>query len=216
MTLDPIQRECLPFTWSNKSLFYATLISGNSTKGWGLSVDLFPTEKKSISCVRGLRFHVLSDEQEEPAFNPIQAVSNKLEKATKKGNGAASWTKAAKDFSVLDKSAIVDSKVFILPYDKNGDSIVWAIKESSDDVHLNHFEPEAPVIDININDYFSDNFFKHVFPSIHGHAKIVDTYLKDTRSTYFNTYRNRKFQFHDEKHDDPDHIIKQCYLLLIA
>ncbi len=49
-----------------------------------------------------------------------------------------------------------------------------------------------------------------------GHAKIIDTYLSDPRATYHDTVVRDKIVFHDEDNSDPDWMVRQCYLLMIA
>jgi len=49
-----------------------------------------------------------------------------------------------------------------------------------------------------------------------GHAKIIDTYLSDPRDTYHDTVVRDKIVFHDENNSDPDWMVRQCYLLMIA
>ena len=44
----------------------------------------------------------------------------------------------------------------------------------------------------------------------------MDTFVSDERATYYHTYKNRKIKFFDADADDPDHLIKQCYLLVVA
>ena len=122
---------------------------------------------------------------------------------------ASPWIKASSNFSKLDKVAVRNSKSFEFPYNKDGGAVTWDIKDAGDDVNLTTFEPEACNIEIDMNDSFSNNFFKHVFPSIKGHAKLMDAFLSDEKATYYHTVKNKKLKFFNADADDPDHIIKQ-------
>ena len=44
----------------------------------------------------------------------------------------------------------------------------------------------------------------------------MDEYHSDRRSQYYSTVRDDKIKFHDGEADDPDWLVKQCYLLMIA
>ena len=58
--------------------------------------------------------------------------------------------------------------------------------------------------------------FSDFFPSITGHALLVDKYLSDPRAPFYTTIANEKIVFHDAKDSDPDLLVTQCYLLLLA
>jgi hypothetical protein len=51
---------------------------------------------------------------------------------------------------------------------------------------------------------------------VKGHAQLLDEYNSDIRAPYHTTVTLNKYKFVDESADDPDWIVKQCYLLLIA
>jgi hypothetical protein len=58
-------------------------------------------------------------------------------------------------------------------------------------------------------------FFYHLFPSIKGHAIVIDKYL--SRASHHETMKRNKIQFHDPMGKDPDcWKAKNYYLLLIA
>jgi len=48
------------------------------------------------------------------------------------------------------------------------------------------------------------------------HAKIIDEYLSDSRASFHGTVVQDKIRFHDNNDPDPDWMVKQCYLLIIA
>jgi len=49
-----------------------------------------------------------------------------------------------------------------------------------------------------------------------GHAKLIDTYLSNPRAGYHDTVVKDKIVFHDENASDPNWMVRQCYLLMIA
>jgi hypothetical protein len=49
-----------------------------------------------------------------------------------------------------------------------------------------------------------------------GHAKIIDEYLSDSRASFHGTVVQDKIRFHDNNDPDPDWMVKQCHLLIIA
>ncbi|CAB9530025.1 hypothetical protein SEMRO_2714_G335340.1 [Seminavis robusta] len=59
-------------------------------------------------------------------------------------------------------------------------------------------------------------FFEHFFPSVEGHAKKMDEFFADINAPYHVKVKEGKVKFHDPDAPDPDWIIKQAYLLMIA
>ncbi len=49
-----------------------------------------------------------------------------------------------------------------------------------------------------------------------GSDEIIDKYLSDTRATYHDTVVKDKIKFFDATAQDPDWLVKQCYLLIIV
>jgi hypothetical protein len=109
-----------------------------------------------------------------------------------------------------------------MKYDKHGNSLKWKIFQDKE--YITKAEdpmvyPDGPVLlrDIGFDTKgLSDIFFDEFFPSVDGHARLMDEYLQDPRASYNTTVINDKVKFYDETDDDPDWIVKQCYLLLLA
>ena len=158
------------------------------------------------------RFWILWKDEIEPAFDLSSMIKYDWVDIGEK-TSALPWIQASRNFIKLSKESVQDSKSFELPYNKDGGAVTWDIKYTGDDVNLQAFEPEAISIDVDMKDSFSNNFFKHVFPSVKGHAKLMDKFLSDERLTYYYSVENRRIQFFEEDTDDSDHIIKQCCLL---
>ena len=49
-----------------------------------------------------------------------------------------------------------------------------------------------------------------------GHAKLIDEYHQNVNSSYHITIIHDKIKFDDGDPDDPDWMVKQCYLTMIA
>jgi hypothetical protein len=83
--------------------------------------------------------------------------------------------------------------------------------------------PEAAVFNTELKfgaeDSYEDLaklFFDKIFPDVTGGAKLMDDFHGNVRSPVFVTVKNDNIKFHDPDNKDPDWIIKQCYLLMLA
>jgi len=80
-----------------------------------------------------------------------------------------------------------------------GKSIDWEILVDSMHHEDVNFKPptRSNVIEADID--FDNNagvvFFKHIFPSVEGHAKIIDKYLSNPAAEYYSTVQSHKIQF---------------------
>ena len=82
----------------------------------------------------------------------------------------------------------------------NDDFVLWEILSDTDYITDNDFKPPDTANVINpkfdfTTDDIAQNFFQYVFPSIVGHAKIIDKYLSDQRAPYFETVQMIKLFF---------------------
>ena len=127
------------------------------------------------------------------------------------------------DFLALpeDDRKTIDS--YMMKYDKDDNATHW--KTFQDTEYLTEAEDnmqylDGPTIQRNIgfgSKELADILFDEFFPSVVGHAVLIDEYSNDQRSAYYTTVQNNKIKFHDPSNkDDPDWIVKQCYLLLLA
>jgi hypothetical protein len=66
--------------------------------------------------------------------------------------------------------------------------------------------------DNELSDYtdLNDLFFEQ-FPSVAGHAKIIDEFHADHRPPFNSTVTNDKIKFEDPEAEDPDWKVKQAY-----
>lgn len=215
VTSDLVQRRCVPENWPNNAKFYGAIVGGGSAKGWTVSIDLFPIDFKNVQKVKGPRLRILRKDEIEPAIDLANMEEDDWEDIGEK-KSSSPWMKASSNFAKLDKEAARSSKSFEFPHDKDGGAMTWEIKDAGDDVNLATFEPEACNIEIDMKDSLSNNFFKHVFLSVEGHAKLMNAFLSNEKATCYCTVKNRKIIFFDADADDPDHAMKQCYLLVVA
>ncbi len=97
---------------------------------------------------------------------------------------------------------------------------VWKIH--SDGEHITDDPLKVPEeVDFNnidLNDKsLIETFFESFFPSVKGHAALIDKYHQNASTPYYHTViRNDSLKFHDDDADDPDWKVKQAYTLLIA
>jgi hypothetical protein len=143
--------------------------------------------------------------------------------ATTKKKKVDPLKESIKKFSKLDKATLQSTTVFEMQYGEEvEEKIIWEILEDNkhietedDPLHYPdqlHFKKE---LDFDSSEYDSI-FFNDFFPSITGHGVLLDEFHSDTRSPYHRTITRSGYKFNDSDADDPDWIVKQCYLLLIA
>jgi hypothetical protein len=104
-----------------------------------------------------------------------------------------------------------------------GDVVEWKIlgdtdhisKDEDPMIYPDELEIKAD-IDFDEEKNLSDIFFREFMPSIGGHAERMDEYLSDTRASYYATVNQNNITFHRPDDPDPDWIIKNCYLVLLA
>ena len=164
---------------------------------------------------------VLENEEEaefDHATDLAEAYADVTPRVTRKDPLKAS----ADDFCGLDKESLREAATYEMRYGKEeGDIIVWKILQDSDSIDLGMPDMDGDSrfkrnIDLNEDTDLGDVFFAEFFPSIIGHAKLIDEYHADPRSAYYSTTINDNIIFHDENAQDPDWKVQQAYLLLIA
>ncbi|MGL5936847.1 MAG: hypothetical protein ACRCZI_14630, partial [Cetobacterium sp.] len=124
-----------------------------------------------------------------------------------------------KKLSLEDRQVIGE---FQMKYNATGDSINWKILKDTE-----YLKPsEDPCIypdgvcflkDIDfIEEGFDKTFFDVFFPTVVGHALLLDEFFSSTKAPYHKTVKDEAFTFHRPDDEDPDWIVKNCYLLLLA
>jgi hypothetical protein len=66
---DGAQRTCIPTTVDNSFNFYGTATGGNSQKGWDVSFDLFPQDKKIIYHIHCNKLAIVQPYEEEKEYD---------------------------------------------------------------------------------------------------------------------------------------------------
>lgn len=230
------QREAMKDFQDNYKVF-GTVKSGNTNKGYLVEFDMFPSGNKIIQLTRKRLTTLAKDEEEVNNNTTINIetfanIENDDESEDEVAEIATGATKKKKKdplkesfekFAKLEKEILKTTTIYEMRYGEEVDQVVlWDILEDNkhiktDDDPFNypdqlHFKKELV---FNENKY--DNiFFEDFFPTVTGHGILLDEFHSDIRSPYHRTVTSSKFKFHDPDDDDPDWIVKQCYLLLIA
>jgi hypothetical protein len=222
------QRQCLPHGIASNYCYFGTVVAGGGVKtakkGWDVMFDVLPAGDNIVGNITRSKLTVLAPGDEESAEqinNSTQAeVMEEIMREDKVKLTPA--TKSQKEFMKLSDETLKAATSFAMFWGKgNDDFVLWEILSDTDYITDNNFKPPdtANVIDPKFDfatDDIARNFFQYVFPSIVGHAKIIDKYLSDQRAPYFETVQNDKIVFYDPDDPDPDWKVKNCYLLLIA
>ncbi|KAG7356382.1 transposase IS4 [Nitzschia inconspicua] len=132
------------------------------------------------------------------------------------------------EFCSFETDVIANAKTFDMRYDENSEEkVTWKIladKEyatDDDDPMIEYPKKASFNVDIDFGEVGSYNdlkdiFFEHFFPDVVGHAQLIDEFHSDPRSPMYTTVQNDSIIFHDPNNKDPDWIVKQCYLIMVA
>lgn len=225
------QRACLPHGVSADYLYFGTVVSGGGTKtirkGWDVKFDVLPMEENIIKNITRSKLSVLAPFDEEIA-TPVIDQADQLEQicgekdSTSKDKSKNPILRSQKEFKKLDKETKRDATNFEMCWNKKDpkDVINWKIFADNEHYTDRNFSPPTDSIlelsNFDLNKTVTENFFEAIFPSIKGHAKVMDKFLSDERAPYYETVKQDRIIFHDEDADDPDWKVKNCYLLLVA
>jgi hypothetical protein len=163
------------------------------------------------------------DEVEVEEGGNTGATTTSTTTTTKKKKKVDLMKESFEKFAALDKETLQSTTVYEMQYgEEDNQKVIWEILndnkhiEAEDDpLHYPdqlHFKKE---LEFDENQY-DKIFFNDFFPTITGHGLLLDEFHLDVRSPYHRTVQSSSFKFNDPDADDPDWIVKQCYLLLIA
>ena len=71
-------------------------------------------------------------------------------------------------------------------------------------------------IELDPDDENLSDIFVSIFPCTKGHVKLIDECPSSRRSPHCVTVKKEKIELHDPQHEDSDHLVKKCYLKMIA
>jgi len=206
--------------FGNNRNFFGQVISGSSANGWKIAFDEFPSEEKDVVVVRK-KIKLVKNGEEEKEFDHETHFDGSTMRKRKDDPTKAS----IKAFVEQDDDNLRTAKEFMLKWgDCDNDCLSWKILSDGEDVVDLPFEiPEKAEFRIGTdwndkNDMppLSQIFFDHFMPCIKGHGIILDNFYSDQRAPYYETVKHEKIRYHDADADDPDWLVKQCYLLVIA
>jgi Transposase IS4 len=202
--------------------FYGTVIGGGGNKGWKVEFNLFPTNSKVVLLQRK-RIHLVADGEEEVPYDKATDITKYLEvDAPRKKKPLTPLQQSDADFAAL---LVDDRKViseFEMKYNKDGDAITWKILKdreylmAADDPCK--YPPGVHIVkDLDFVDKpMSETFFCDFFPSVEGHAKKLDEFYSDIKAPFHQTVLRDGIKFNRPNDPDPDWIVKNCYLLVLA
>jgi hypothetical protein len=229
------QRQTLRNFKDNYRL-YGTVISGGSNKGYSVEFDIFPVNMKKVHMARR-RLTVVKDGEEEvlddntakdlSQLNSEDEINNqnKTTSTRNSSKGKKSRYQSSIDrFVKVEKEVLCEAVVFDMDLNDNC-TIKWNIL--ADNQHITKEEdPMEYPSDLEVNEAIdfddkslADIWFDHFLPSVKGHALRIDEFLSDPRAPYYSTATNQNIKFYqhvNNSDEDPDWVVKQCYLLLIA
>jgi hypothetical protein len=138
---------------------------------------------------------------------------------------ATSEAAAGREWAAMGKDDVLRQTEARVPYGKQSEDCVrWKVTPAGREADLGNAPdttanplPEGFMDEWSVSeDAVRENFFKHVFPPVEGHAAKMGKYLSSTKASYNGTYSGRKIKFHDPDAEDPDYMVKHCYTLLVA
>jgi Transposase IS4 len=221
------QKECLEGFNQNYNC-YGTIKSGNAQNGYRVVFDMFPADRKEVF-VKRKKLVTVKAGSEEVLYDKKTDDPEELERIEKEKKDKRSPKQISVDeFCSLEDDILANAKTFDYQFTDNpADKVTWKIfgdqeyVREEDDPMDTYTEEAVFKTEINFgsDDSFEDLsklFFEHFFPDVKGHAKLLDEFHSDSRSPLFTTVKNDKIQFHDPNNEDPDWIVKQAYLLMLA
>jgi hypothetical protein len=215
------QRKCCEGFGNNRYL-YGKIVSGSGKQGYKINFDDFPVGNNEVTLFRKHLKVVMPNEEEVEYDHPPQPGTPTVIASPPAAN-TRNTKRCTDSFATLDNDVLKSIRQYVHQWGTNPDEVItWEIL--ADNEHVTECPLKVPNgLDIkktiNINeeeDNLNEIFFEHFFPSLVGHAKIIDKFHSDTKSPYHLTVRNDNVTFHDDDAEDCDWKVKVCYSILIA
>jgi Transposase IS4 len=218
---DENQRNVLK-TYNENYNLYGTVISGSGSKGWKIEFDLFPQQNK-MCIVNRKRITLVAKGEEETPYDKAADIEKYSTVAKPKARDKTPMQQSDIDFKKLSTEEKATASIFNMKYKKEDDAtIYWKILQDTEylraaDDPCRYPEGIEFLKDIDfITKGMSTVFFEDFLPSIVGHAELMDEFYSDIRAPYYQTVVKEGIRFHRPEDDDPDWVIKNCFLLLLA
>ena len=220
------QQVCMKDKPDNYRL-YGTVNCRKGKSTYSIRFDEFPALHKELSLTRPRIGLVQHGEEETPDPNPEDDY-DVLEEGPKKKKKLTPAEQSMKEFVDLGEDILRDTPQFRYVWGTNPDEhIDWKIFGDMEYITEEDGSPMQYPEELSLkkeidfrmgaeDNNLSEVFFEHFFPSVEGHAKLMDKFNQNFKSDYHQTYLKEKMTFYDAEAEDPDWIIKQCYLLLLA
>jgi hypothetical protein len=224
------QRETLK-GYGNSRNYYGRILSVSGKQGYNICFDNLPAAFQDVTIKRRILITVVKDGEEEKEHDHVKqlAAEDLAEITQKPAHKELPEKESINKFCFLETDTLSSAKKFDLRCGPGDDEVInWKIL--ADNEHITEDPLDVP----NSVDYVSadednelsddtdhnDLFFEQCFPSVVGHAKIIekiiDEFHADHRSPFHSTVTNDKIKFKDPEAEDPDWQVKQAYTLLIA
>ena len=210
--------------FGNSRNFHGNIISGNGKQGYKIKFDDLTSDDQIVYVKRRNIITVVDENEEEKEYDH---ENNPLEEEEKEESNNNPQIQSANEFCERDDDDIKNENTFEMKYKdfntKDEKVLEWKILKDNEyinwgelqfDIQLAEWKKEI-AIDADEKNLI-DIFFEHFFPCIKGHAKLLDKFHSNRNSPYYHTYKNDQMKFHDQNADDPDWIIKQAYMIMIA
>jgi hypothetical protein len=211
---------------SNSRNFFGTFLSGSGKTGCKIRFDDLPAGNQDVNVKRRNLITVLEDGEEEKEHDHTNQLAEELAETHPPTAAKEAPAKNSTDkLCALDAETIAAATVFGLKWGQGEDKVVnW--KMLGDNEHITE-DPliipdsvvhDSPACATELTDVTDLNklFFDEFFPSVVGHAKIIDKFHADPRSPFHTAVKNDRIAFHDPEADDPDWTVKQACALMIA
>jgi len=214
--LSPNQRQFIPQDIGNSHPLFGKVIGGggnkSAKKGWDIELDILPCDDNKVINVSRNKLSVLAPGEDEDVVRHL-TQAEKLQQITveeeEKKKKQSPMVKCQAEFAKLSKEVLAEATVFTMTYgSKEAEFIDWEILGDQEYHYDTIFRPPTSSNVVSSSFDFEcsiqENFFEHVFPSVVGHAEIIDKFLSDPRATYHDTVQSHNILFHDANDDDPD------------
>ncbi|CAB9517187.1 hypothetical protein SEMRO_837_G209150.1 [Seminavis robusta] len=218
--------------FNNNHNCFGTIKSGNSSQGYNVVFDCLPADQKEVF-IRRKNLTAMAKGSEEVTFDRPSDDPEKLAEIRVKKSKKLSPFQVCNDaFVSMEDDVISVAKTFDMHWSSaEEDSVVpWTILP--DGVHVTeaedpllypedvHFKKTLDISEKDCDTDFPKVFFDHFMPDLIGMAAKIDKFHSSIRSPMYQTAKSDRIQFHDDTgyfgDKDPDWMVKQCFLLLIA